>query len=119
MDCKAGHTFQDLANMVKAGKNPPLCTVCGGVLRPDIVLFEDAMSSDFYSATEALKASQLLLVVGSSLQVYPAAGLPGLSRRLVIINREPTQWDEHADVVINRSAGEVFRDLLAEMGYAL
>ncbi|WP_231702764.1 SIR2 family NAD-dependent protein deacylase [Desulfocucumis palustris] len=116
MDCKESQPFGELVNKVRTGENPPLCPSCSGVLRPEVVLFEDAMSRDFYNATEVLKGSQLLLVVGSSLQVYPAAGLPGLARRVVIINREPTQWDEQADLVIHRSAGEVFQDLLKEMG---
>ncbi len=116
MICKESYPFGELVNKIRTGENPPLCPACSGVLRPEVVLFEDAMSRDFYNATEALKGSQLLLVVGSSLQVYPVAGLPGLARRVVIINREPTQWDEQADLVIHRSAGEVFRDLLGEMG---
>jgi NAD-dependent deacetylase len=77
------------------------------------------MSEDYFKAEKALTGCQLLIVAGSSLQVYPVAGLPQLARRLAIINREPTPWDSRADIVINESTGKVFRDLLNVMGLAL
>jgi NAD-dependent deacetylase len=119
MECGAGYPFDHLVDQVKAGQNPPLCAQCKGVLRPDVVLFEDRMSEDFFAATQVLTGCQLLIVVGSSLTVYPVAGLPQLARRLVIVNRDPTPWDEKADLVIRRLAGQVFTDLLAELGEAV
>lgn len=118
MDCGESYPMEDLADRCEKGENPPRCR-CGGVLRPDVVLFEDPMSIDYYRAEKAMTGCQLLIVAGSSLQVYPVAGLPQLSRRLAIINRDPTPWDEQAEVVINESTGRVFRDLLGELGLSV
>ncbi|MBU4532388.1 MAG: NAD-dependent deacylase [Eubacteriales bacterium] len=97
------------------GEEAPRCN-CGSLLRPDVVLFGDQMSPDFWVATQVLSGCQLLLVVGSSLQVYPVAGLPQLARDLVIINRDPTPYDNQAQLVIRESIGTVFKELLDEMG---
>ncbi|MDK2887808.1 MAG: NAD-dependent deacetylase [Thermoanaerobacter sp.] len=119
MNCEQSYPFSYLVEQFERGHNPPVCDSCRGVLRPDVVLFEDRMSEDFFKAIKALSGCQLLLVVGSSLQVYPAAGLPQFARRVVIINREPTPLDEQAELVIHDSAGRVFRDLMAELGEPL
>lgn len=119
MECGQSYPFSNLVTQVEGGQNPPRCDTCRGILRPDVVLFEDRMSDDFFNATQVLSGCQLLLVVGTSLQVYPVAGLPQFARRVVIVNREPTPWDEHAELVIHRSAGEVFRDLMIELGELL
>ncbi|MCL5935595.1 MAG: NAD-dependent deacylase [Firmicutes bacterium] len=116
ISCKEGYPMEDLVSMYDGGENPPRCRGCGSILRPDVVLFEDPMSEDFFRAEKALTGCQLLIVVGSSLQVYPVAGLPQLARRLVIVNRDPTPWDDRAEIVINESIGKVFRDLLSAMG---
>ena len=115
-ECRESYPFEELTKRFNAGENPPLCSLCAGVLRPNVVLFEDKMSEAFYQASQVISGCQLLLVVGSSLTVYPVAGLPGVARQLVIINRTPTQWDQEAAVVINESAGKVMRDVLAELG---
>lgn len=114
--CNEKYPFDSLTGMYDGGKNPPRCAECGGVLRPDVVLFEDSMSEDYFKAVKALTGCQLLLVAGSSLQVYPVAALPEYSRRLAIINRDPTPWDDRAEIVINESTGKVFSDLLKALG---
>ncbi|MCL6476876.1 MAG: NAD-dependent deacylase [Peptococcaceae bacterium] len=114
VSCKESYPMDHLISRHEGGENPPRCE-CGGVLRPDVVLFEDPMSDDYYKAEKALTGCQLLIVAGSSLQVYPVAGLPQLAKRLVIINRESTPWDDRAEIVINESTGKVFRDLLAAL----
>lgn len=119
MDCGETYPMEDLTGMFDRGENPPRCRVCGGVLRPDVVLFEDPMSPDFFRAEKALTGCQLMIVAGSSLQVYPVASLPQLARRLAIINRDPTPWDDRAEIVINESTGRVFRDLLTALGLSL
>jgi len=116
LDCKKSHPFEFLVNQFMSGTNPPRCSACGGVLRPDVVLFEDSMGEDFFHAVQALTDCQLLVVVGSSLEVYPVASLPGQARQLVIINKTPTPWDDRADLVINEMAGRVFTDTLAALG---
>ena len=115
--CSELHPFAALLNQYLSGTNPPRCSECGGVLRPDVVLFEDTMGEEFFNAYQVLSGCQLLLVVGSSLQVYPAASLPELAKRLVIINREPTPWDSRAELVINeKMAGQVLTDLMMVLG---
>jgi len=116
MSCKEKYPFGHLLSKYDGGENPPRCPKCGGVLRPDVVLFEDPMSDDYNKAEKALTGCQLIIVAGSSLQVYPVANLPSLARRLVVINRDPTPWDERAEIVINESTGKVFRDLMAQLG---
>ncbi|TYO94929.1 SIR2 family NAD-dependent protein deacylase [Desulfallas thermosapovorans] len=119
MECRESYGFDQLVYSIRNGTNPPRCVKCGGILRPDVVLFEDRMNEDFYQATQVISGCQLMLVVGSSLTVYPVAGLPGVAREIVIINRTPTPYDEEAAVVIHDSAGQVFRDIMVELGEPL
>jgi NAD-dependent deacetylase len=112
LSCHSHVPFECLLEQYDAKINPPLCQICGGILRPDVVLFEDAMGKEYAAALQAMHGCGLLLVAGSSLQVYPAAGLPELSAQVVIINREPTPWDSRAAVVVHETAGLVFADLL-------
>lgn len=96
-------------------KTVPVCS-CGGILRPDVVLFEDPMPPAFEQAWRRAAAAGLILVVGSSLEVYPAASLVGLGRRLAIINLEPTTADRAADLVIRGPAGPVLSELARRLG---
>ncbi|MCL2337938.1 MAG: NAD-dependent deacylase [Firmicutes bacterium] len=119
MDCRASYPFTHLTEKFKSGENPPRCLQCSGILRPDIVLFEDQMNEDFFQATQVISGCQLMLVVGTSLTVYPVAGLPEVAKQFIIINRTPTPLDSSAALVINESAGRVFTDLMAELGLPL
>jgi NAD-dependent deacetylase len=101
-----------VSDVLQGGVDPPYCRQCQGLLRPDVVLFEDAMAPDFFKALEASGNCDLLLVVGTSLQVYPVAELPQRAKRLVIINLMPTPFDTEAEVVINEPIGKVFTDIL-------
>lgn len=118
-DCLASHSFEHLVQSFDNGENPPRCLKCGGVLRPDVVLFEDQMNDDYYRISHEILGCQLLLVVGSSLTVYPVASLPSHARELVIINNTPTPYDNEAAVVVHESAGNVFRDIMRELGVNL
>jgi NAD-dependent deacetylase len=89
---------------------------CGGHLRPDVVLFGDPMPPAFEEAWRKAAGSRLLLVVGSSLTVWPAASLAELTPHLAVINRDPTPADVHADVVIRGSAGEILSALAERLG---
>jgi len=113
--CDQHLPFSQLVSRHRAGMKPPRCD-CGGILRPDVVLFEDQMSPDFFRATQALAGCQVLLVAGTSLQVYPAAGLLDAARHVIIVNREPTPGDDRADLVIHGPAGRVLRDIVAACG---
>lgn len=105
-ECAYGTSFTDLLVRVRRDGIPPPCPHCRGWLRPDVVLFEDPMPAVFATAVEEVQRSDLLLVVGSSLQVAPVAYLPQLSRRLAVINLSATPYDQLAEVVVTGRAGE-------------
>jgi NAD-dependent deacetylase len=90
----------------------PRCAECGGRLRPNVVLFEEMLPVDAYErAEDACLRCEALLVVGSSLEVYPVAGLPSLAKergaKIVIVNSEPTGCDRLADVLLRGQAGKI------------
>lgn len=95
---------------------PPMCQ-CGGVLKPDVVLFGEALPQEAINkAWQAAQACDTFLVVGSSLVVYPAAQIPVIAKdngaALVIINIDPTPMDYDADLVINKNASEILSPLV-------
>jgi len=100
---------------------PPSCPACGGrFLKPTVVLFGEALPMPALREAQALAmAADLVLIVGSSLQVYPAAGIPRLARQhgaeLCIVNAEPTPFDEVASAVIHGKAGEVLPEIVGRM----
>ena len=101
------------AEFVKNSKGVPLCD-CGGVVKPDVVLYEESLDQDvMYRAAKAISAADLLIVAGTSLTVWPAAGMIRYYRgkRLVLINRDATPFDDEADLVLHEKLGEVFREL--------
>lgn len=88
----------------------PYCS-CGGVVRPDIVLYEESLDGDVLDKSlEYIRKADMLIVGGTSLNVYPAAGLIRYYRgnKLVLINLSSTPYDSYADLVINDKIGEVF-----------
>ena len=86
----------------------PACPACGAVLKPDVVLFGELLpTAAIDRATELARSAELMLVVGSSLEVWPVAGLPLEAGALAIVNRGPTALDEHAVLKIDGGAGEV------------
>ncbi|MGH2375256.1 MAG: SIR2 family NAD-dependent protein deacylase [bacterium] len=90
----------------------PRCADCTGVLKPNVVLFEDLLPMRAWlAAEEAARRSDVMLIVGSSLQVYPAASLPedtlDAGGRLIIVNREPTPFDDRAAVTLHGEAAEI------------
>ena len=98
------------AEEMNRGVAVPRCT-CGGVIRPDIVLYEEALDQDILSeAVHYIRHAEILIVGGTSLNVYPAAGLIDYYRgnRLVLVNRSETPYDRYADLVIHANIGDVF-----------
>ncbi len=90
----------------------PICSDCGGVIKPDVVLYEEGLDDDTVNgAIMAIANCDTLIVAGTSLTVYPASGLIRYFRgkHLVLINRDPTPYDNMADLVINDSLGKVFK----------
>ena len=101
------------AEFVKNSKGVPLCD-CGGIVKPDVVLYEESLDQDvMYRAAKAISEADLLIVAGTSLTVWPAAGMIRYyrGRRLVLINRDATPYDDEADLVLHEKLGEVFREL--------
>ena len=91
----------------------PRCS-CGGIVKPDVVLYEEGLDQDtIEKSVMAIRSADLLIVAGTSLTVYPAAGLIRYYRgnRLVLINRDVTPFDEEAYLVIHDRLGNVFSQL--------
>lgn len=101
-----------------AGQHAPECA-CGGYIKTATVSFGQAMPAAAMERAEQLtKCCDLFLTIGSSLVVWPAAGFPLMAKRdgarLVIINREPTEFDDIADLVLHDDIGEVFRPFVSQ-----
>lgn len=97
--------------LLEAGAAVPVCGYCGGVLQPDVVLYEDQLDSEaISSAIHYIRHADVLIIGGTSLVVYPAAGLVNYYRgnKLVLINRSATSQDSSAALVIREKIGEVF-----------
>jgi NAD-dependent deacetylase len=105
----------DLAFMLTTAPHIPHCLDCGGIVRPDVVLYEEALPQDVWAAAEkAVRKAELLIVGGTSLAVYPAAGLVSLfkGRRLVLINKEATGYDRNADLILRAPIGQVLKSVV-------
>lgn len=106
-------------------KNPspdqvPVCEKCRGILKPNVIFFGEALPQDtLIKATQEAEACDLLIVIGSSLVVYPAAYMPLYAKRsgagIVIINLGPTEQDDIADVLINEPAGRTMTKILDKL----
>ncbi len=106
MDC---HQFYD-EDFIAQSEGVPRCSVCGGVVKPDVVLYEEGLDQETVEAAVlAISRADVLLVGGTSLTVYPAAGLLRFYQgdKLVLINRDATPYDGRADLVIHDSIGTV------------
>ena len=106
MDC---NKFYD-ANFIFNSDGIPKCT-CGGIIKPDVVLYEEGLDdSVIRNSILAIRNADLMIVAGTSLTVQPASSLINYfsGRNLVLINRDPTVYDNMADLVINESLGNVF-----------
>ena len=107
--CTKCRTFYGV-DFIAGGTGVPRCPVCGGLVKPDVVLYEEGLDQDTVEgAVNAIARAEVLIVGGTSLVVYPAAGLINYYRgnKLVLINRDPTPYDGQADLVIHDSIGKV------------
>lgn len=107
--CRKSYPVEEIVNSTGV----PTCS-CGGRIKPDVVLYEEGL--DQYTLQEAVRVisdADMLIIGGTSLAVYPAAGLIDYyqGNRLVLINKTPTQRDTMADLVITGSIGEVFAQI--------
>jgi len=107
--CIKCHQSYDLMAVVN-GEAIPKCNTCGGIIKPDVVLYGEGLDNDTMSqAVKAIANADVLIIGGTSLGVYPAAGLIDYYRgdKLVLINKMSTPMDARANLVINGSIGEV------------
>ena len=101
------------AEFVKNSLDVPHCD-CGGIVKPDVVLYEESLdSATIEGSVAAISRADLLIVAGTSLTVYPAAGLVNYYRgnRMVLINRDETPYDHQADLVFHEKLGDIFKQL--------
>ena len=111
--CEKCHKFFS-AEYVKNAEEIPYCDQCGGIIKPDVVLYEESLSEPVLNgAIAAIQSADVLVVLGTSLVVYPAAGLLRYfgGKYLVLINKDATPYDEAADLVINTTFDNVIPKL--------
>ncbi|MBQ9980867.1 MAG: NAD-dependent protein deacylase [Oscillospiraceae bacterium] len=104
--------FHDVNHVLEA-RGIPLCQ-CGGVVKPDVVLYEEMLDNDTVeNAVSSIRKCDMLIVGGTSLSVYPAAGLVDYykGKKLVLINKTATPYDGRADLIIRDKIGEVFSQI--------
>ncbi len=109
MKCKKAYS----ADYIFSNENIPICE-CGGLIKPDVVLYGEMLNDDIVSKSiEAIKNAEVLIIGGTSLTVYPANSLIYYfkGKKLILINKDFTQMDNMADLVINDSLGNVFKKL--------
>jgi NAD-dependent deacetylase len=104
LSCGREYLFTDIESKVSQGQVPPLCDNCSGIIRPDVVLFGDMLPDYYQEAVKEVRESDLLVIIGSSLEISPVNMIPGMSRKFIIINREETSSDGSAYIVWHQSA---------------
>ncbi|SFY49860.1 SIR2 family NAD-dependent protein deacylase [Streptomyces sp. F-1] len=118
--CHARGPMADALARVEAGEDDPRCLECGGILKSATVMFGERLDPMVLGQAVAVtKACQLFIAVGSSLQVQPAAGLAGVAAdhgaRLIVVNAEPTPYDDRADEVVREPIGTALPRLLGDL----
>ncbi|MFF8593629.1 NAD-dependent deacetylase [Streptomyces sp. NPDC015220] len=121
--CGARGPMEDALARVEAGEDDPPCRECGGILKSATVMFGEHLDPVVLGEAVAItKACQVFIAVGTSLQVHPAAGLAGVAAdhgaRLIIVNAEPTPYDDIADEVVRGPIGTALPALLRVLGEA-
>ncbi len=106
------------AKFIIESKGVPTCTKCGGTVKPDVVLYEEGLNDKVINgAVDAISKADTLIIGGTSLVVYPAAGLINYfkGKNLILINKSTTSADNKADLVINEAIGEVFNEVMESL----
>jgi NAD-dependent deacetylase len=120
LSCGARVRIGDVVTLLAAGEGAPRCPTCGAPLKPDVVLFGELLPEPaLMEAQELATGADLLLCVGSSLEVYPVAGLPAMTLggggRLALITQGPTPYDRDAEVKLDGDVVEELRAVLAAL----
>ncbi|MEU2970053.1 Sir2 family NAD-dependent protein deacetylase [Streptomyces ardesiacus] len=119
--CRARGPMADALARIDAGEDDPPCRECGGVLKPATIMFGESLDPVVLGEAVAVsKACEVFVAVGTSLQVQPAAGLAGVAvdhgARLIVVNAEPTPYDDLADEVVREPIGTALPELLRGLG---
>jgi len=120
LSCGKRYDRDEVQERLKKGVKAPCCDECGGPLKPATISFGQSMPErETEEAYHRSSLSDLFIVIGSSLVVQPAASMPLVAKRngakLVIINRDPTPYDNMADMVIHGQAGPIMASVLKEV----
>ena len=116
-NCMECHAFYN-EKFILQSEGIPTCPACGGRVKPDVVLYEEGLDDAIIrGAVHAIANADILIIGGTSLVVYPAAGLIDYfnGKNLVLINKSETSADRRADLVIHEAIGEVFTQVMEEM----
>ena len=120
LDCNTSWPIETIQIRLDAGEEDPICELCGGFIKPATVSFGQAMpEAEMIRAAESASRCDLFLMVGSSLQVEPAASIPPLAlhhgANLIFINRTETPWDHLAAVIFREDAGRVLEVIMEKL----
>ncbi|MFW9848297.1 MAG: NAD-dependent deacetylase [Candidatus Thorarchaeota archaeon] len=112
LDCHQEYIGDEIHRRVVAGEIPPICDKCGGILKSEAVLFNEPLPEDaMQKAIDLSRSTDLMLVIGTSLTIYPAAFIPQIAKnsgaKIILINLEGTNRDNVADIVLKGKASEV------------
>ncbi|MBP3463561.1 MAG: NAD-dependent protein deacylase [Clostridia bacterium] len=111
--CMRCNKFYDAESVFENSEDIPRCE-CGGIIKPDVVLYEEGLDENVVmSAIDSIAKADCLIIAGTSLTVYPASSLIRYynGNKLVLINRDATTYDRYANLVINKSLGDVFKKI--------
>jgi NAD-dependent deacetylase len=115
LSCGREYLFSDIESKVSQGQVPPQCDRCSGIIRPDVVLFGDMLPEYYQEAIRVVRESDLLVIIGSSLEISPVNMIPAMSRKYIIINREETPSDRGAHMVWHQSAVKALTMIYKEL----
>lgn len=118
--CRASYRIEEVNGLFDA-EGVPVCSACGGAVKPDVVLFGELLPEQAMAQAQQLaERAELMLCIGSSLAVYPVAGLPRLTLecggRLAIVTKGPTPYDEEAELKLDGEVDEELAAVLAALG---
>ncbi len=124
LSCMKKYERDEIQERIKQGQKTPRCDDCGGILKPATISFGQSMpEKETQEAYRRSSLSDLFIVIGSSLVVQPAASMPMIAKqnkaKLIIINRDPTPYDDIADIVIHRQAGSTMASILEKLKQGL
>lgn len=118
--CMKCGKFYDI-NKILDSEDIPTCS-CGGIIKPDVVLYEEGLDNSIMdNAVKYISNADVLIIGGTSLAVYPAAGLIRYYKgnKLVLINKSPTSMDGNANLVINYSIGKIFEEIMISSSHGV